>query len=108
MIQLGGEADFPEKAVGSDADQQLGMKNLEGDLAAGRVGGQEDSSIPTPADLALDIIPSGEGLAHQRQHVAPNGRVLERDASMVTCGLELMQDLLRALPAGGRALLQTA
>jgi hypothetical protein len=60
------------------------MEDLERDLATGRVGGKEDSSAPAPADLALDVILPSEGLAHQRQHVAPDGRVLEGDASMVT------------------------
>jgi hypothetical protein len=33
MLELGAKPDLPEEPVGGDADQQLRMQNLEGNLA---------------------------------------------------------------------------
>ena len=76
MVELRGELDLPEEPVGRDADQQLGVQDLERDRLAPRLAGQEDAGVAALADLALDLVAPLERLAHQRQHVAPNDRVL--------------------------------
>ena len=57
VAELGGDADFPEEPVGGDADQQLGMEDLERDLLAVGLPRQVDAGIPALADLALDLVP---------------------------------------------------
>ena len=77
IVQLGGDLDLAEEAVGRHADQQLRVQDLEGYRLATRVPGQEYSGIPAPADLTIDLVHTGEGLAHQRQHVAPDEPSIE-------------------------------
>ena len=73
MVELGGELDLPEEPVGRDADEELGVQDLERDRLSSRLPRQEDAGVPALADLALDLVPALEGLADQRQHVAANG-----------------------------------
>ncbi len=51
-----GELDLAQEPVGRDADQQLRVEDLEGDLAPVRVTGQEDARIAAFADLAIDLV----------------------------------------------------
>ena len=76
MVELGGQLDLSEEPVGRDADQELGVQDLERDRLAARLPRQEDPGVPALADLALDLVASLERLADERQHVAPNDRVL--------------------------------
>jgi hypothetical protein len=52
------------------------MEDLERDCLAIRVPREKDPGIAAPTDLALHLISPGESLAHQRQHVAPDGLLL--------------------------------
>ena len=83
VVELGGELDLPEEPVGRDADQQLGVQDLERDRLAARVPRQKDPGVAALADLSLDLVAPVKSLAHQRQHVAPNARVLVGDIPMV-------------------------
>jgi hypothetical protein len=52
------------------------VENLDRYASPRGVGGEKDPRVPTPADLTLDLIPTSESLAYQRQYVAPNEGVL--------------------------------
>ena len=53
------------------------MKNLERYTSAGGVSRKKNPGVSPPADLLLDLVPSGERLAHQGKHVAPNVPILK-------------------------------
>ena len=73
MLELGAKPDLPEKPVGCDADQELRMQDLEGDLAILAVAREVDPGIAAFPDLALDPVLTLEGLLDQRQHVPRYG-----------------------------------
>ena len=52
------------------------MEDLERYWRAGLVPGEKDPGVAPFADLAFDVIEASEGLAHQRQHVAPDDLLL--------------------------------
>ena len=76
MVELGRQLDLPEEPVGRDTDQELGVQDLERDQLSPRLPRQEDPGVAALADLTLDLVASLERLTDQRQHVAPNDRVL--------------------------------
>jgi hypothetical protein len=78
VVQPGSELDFAYEAVRRNADEQLGVKDLEGDGPAAGIAGQEDPRVPSFPDFAVHVILPCKGLAHQRQHVAPDQPLLER------------------------------
>ena len=83
VVELPGKPNLPEEPVGRDADQQLRVQDLEGDLAPVRATGQVDARVAAFADLALDLVLTLEGAADQRQHVPRNGLVPVKDVPMV-------------------------
>src|SRR5829696_3767993 len=72
VVELGCEPDLPEKPVGGDADQELGMQDLQRDRAPLGVTSEEDARISPPADLTFDLVVPIKRLTHQGQHVASN------------------------------------
>jgi len=63
VVELPGQPDLAQEAVGRDADQQLRVKDLEGDLAPLPGPGEIDARVAALADLALDLVLPLEGAA---------------------------------------------
>ena len=62
MLQVGGDLDLGEEAVAADDGGELGVQDLDGDLAAVlQVFGEVDGGHPALAQLALEAIAVGEG-----------------------------------------------
>jgi hypothetical protein len=74
MVQLRGDLDLAKEPVGSDTYQQLRVENLERKVVSACISREKDPSVSAFAILPLDLVSAGKGLAHQRQHVAPDGR----------------------------------
>ena len=72
MVELPHQRDLPEKPVRRDADQKLGVQNLQGDRFSRGIGRVEDARRAPAADLPIDLVGALEGLAHQRQNFARN------------------------------------
>jgi hypothetical protein len=83
IVQPGGDLDLSQESVSRHADQQLRMQDLQGYKAAPRLPGQKDAGIAAPPNLALDLVAPCECLAHQCQHVTPDGVLLQQMESMV-------------------------
>ena len=86
MLQLGGDPDLPQKAVGTDRDGQVGMENLERDGAVvADVARQKDGGHTALSQLPLHVVPVGQGApqAVNRLHYVAS-RMLER-ADRRTC-----------------------
>src|SRR4051794_19701082 len=83
VIESGGKLDLTEEALRGNTDQEFGMEDLEGNVTATRVLSQEDPGVAALSYLPLDLVLAGKGLAHQRQHVAPNGRLLWSNSMLV-------------------------
>ncbi len=68
VAELGRDLNFPEKPVGGDADQELGVEDLERDLGTVGVPRQKDPRVPAFPDLALHIVASVECLTDEWEH----------------------------------------
>jgi hypothetical protein len=62
MLQVGGDLDLGQEALGPDHGRQLGLEHLQRHLALVlHVLRQEDSGHPALAELALDDVAVGQG-----------------------------------------------
>jgi hypothetical protein len=62
MLEVRGRLDLGQKALGSDDGGQLGLQDLEGDLALVlEVLGQVNRSHPALTDLAIDAVAAFQG-----------------------------------------------
>ena len=63
MLEIGGDLDLGEEAVAADDGGQLGVQDLDGDLAAVlQVLGEVDGGHAALAELAVEAIAVGEGI----------------------------------------------
>jgi hypothetical protein len=56
MVELTHQRDLPEKPVRRDADQKLGVQNLQGDRFPRGIGRVEDARRAPAADLPIDLV----------------------------------------------------
>ena len=69
MLQPGGEADLALEAVGAERGGELGEEDLERDGAVvAEVVGEVDDGHAAAAELALDGVAVGEGVAQAVRH----------------------------------------
>ena len=62
MLEVGGDLDLGEEAVAADDGGELGVEDLDGDLAAVlQVLGEVDGGHAALAQLALETIAVGQG-----------------------------------------------
>ena len=62
MLEVGGDLDLGEEALAADDGDELGVQDLDGDLAAVlQVVGEIDGGHAALAELALDAVAVGEG-----------------------------------------------
>jgi hypothetical protein len=75
MLQAGGEADLALKALGPEGGRELGEEDLEGDGAVvAEVLGQIHDGHAAAAELALERIAIGEGVAQAVRHAHGGSR----------------------------------
>ena len=64
MLQVGGDPDLGEEALGAEHGGELGPQDLEGDLAVVlAVVGEVDGGHAAAAELAFDGVAVAEGVA---------------------------------------------
>ena len=69
MLQVGGDLDLGEEAVAADDGTQLGMQDLDRDLAAVlQVLGEIDRGHAALAELAVEAIAIGERIGEAVEH----------------------------------------
>ena len=62
MLEAGGDLDLGEEAIAADDGAQLGVQDLDGDLAAVlQVLGEVDGGHAALAELALEAVAVGQG-----------------------------------------------
>ena len=63
MLEAGGDLDLGEEAVAADDGAQLGVQDLDGDLAVVlEVLGEVDGGHAALAELALEAVAVGRGM----------------------------------------------
>ena len=74
MLQVGGELDLGEEALGADHGRELGAQELERDLAVvPEILGQVDRRHPAGADLAFDPVAVGKRYLEPAQQLGHVG-----------------------------------
>jgi hypothetical protein len=69
VLQPGSEADLALESLGAEAGSELGEQDLEGDGAVvAEVPGQVDDGHAAAAELALERVAVGEGIAQAVGH----------------------------------------
>ena len=69
MLEPGGEADLALETLGAEGGGELAEEHLEGDgPVVADVMGQVDGGHPAAAELALDGVAVGEGVAQAVRH----------------------------------------
>ena len=87
MMQLGGEVDLTQKALGAEGGRQLGSEDFDGDgTVVFHVVREEDVCHPPAAEFALDdvaiserVVQAGLKVAHTEQDGEPVGVLLVRE-----------------------------
>ena len=75
MLELGSEPDLALEAIAPHGDRQLGMKDLDGNLAAVTdVLRQEDGRHASAAKLSLDLVPVSQPIMQPGQSVQDGSR----------------------------------
>ena len=68
MLQVGGELDLLEEPIGAEHGRQLGVQDLDGNMATVLdVFGEVHGRHAALTELALDAVAVGEGSAESRQ-----------------------------------------
>ena len=86
MLEPGGEADLALEALGAERGGELGEQDLEGDgPVVAEVVGQVDDGHAAAAELALEGVAVGEGVAQAVRHA--HGLPGVRGTSWLVLGL---------------------
>ena len=76
MLESRARADLAEKAIGAECGAEVGVEDLDGDVAVmPEVMGEEDGGHAAGADLAVDAIAVAEGVAQALKDVVRHERV---------------------------------
>ena len=98
MLQAGGDLDLGEEAVAADDGAQLGVQDLDGDLAAVlEVLGEVDRGHAALAELALEAVAVGKGCG-EAVYCAGQGMLRLCDRVAITWSLGCRAESLEVRP----------